>query len=252
MTPAPNPPALTTERYLELLRADMSRLREVGDADLTAPVPPCPGWTLADVLHHTAVVYLHKVEVMRGSGRPDPWPPEDVDSREPRAFLAEAGEELLHELSARDPDEPSWTWAESNQTVGFWHRRMAQETAVHRVDAELAVGEVTPIDADLAVDGVDEVLVLMLAGDWSSDDTPAPINARVRVATGGRAWTATCSASSVEVAEDDEDAVAATVSGEPHDVLLWLWGRTGDDAVRLDGDPTVIAGLRQRLVEATQ
>jgi hypothetical protein len=34
---------------------------------------------------------------------------------------------------------------------------MAHETAVHRIDGELAIGTPTPVDAELAVDGVDEV-----------------------------------------------------------------------------------------------
>ncbi len=253
MTPATSSSSLTIERYLDLLRADMSRLREVGDGDLTAAVPPCPGWTLADVLHHTAEVYLHKVESMRTGSPPDPWPPDDFVDREPREFFTDASAQLLHELETRDPDEPSWTWVEADQQVGFWHRRMTQETAVHRVDGELAAAEVTPIDRDLAADGVDEVLRLMLGGPWwTMFDTTSPIDARVRVSTGDRSWTATCSATSVTIDERDGGGVAATVSGEPHDVLLWLWGRVDDQAVQLDGDPTVVAALRQRLVEATQ
>ena len=41
---------------------------------------------------------------------------------------------------------------------------MAQETVIHRVDAELAAGEpIAPIPDDLAVDGIDEVLERFLA-----------------------------------------------------------------------------------------
>ena len=46
----------------------------------------------------------------------------------------------------------------------FWIRRMAQETVIHRVDAELALGEpFAPIPDDLALDGIDEVLERFLA-----------------------------------------------------------------------------------------
>jgi hypothetical protein len=50
-----------------------------------------------------------------------------------------------------------------DQTVGFWIRRMAQETVVHRVDAELAA-EVAPgaIPDDIALDGIDEFLIAFI------------------------------------------------------------------------------------------
>ena len=40
---------------------------------------------------------------------------------------------------------------------------MAQETAVHRVDVESGFDAVTPVDDELAVDGIDEVLDWFLA-----------------------------------------------------------------------------------------
>ena len=49
---------------------------------------------------------------------------------------------------------------------------MAHETSIHRRDVESAVGATTPVAADLAVDGIDEVLALMLAGDWSDEVVP--------------------------------------------------------------------------------
>ena len=42
--------------------------------------------------------------------------------------------------------------------MGFWFRRMAHETVIHRVDAELAAGLPTAhVPDDLAIDGIDEV-----------------------------------------------------------------------------------------------
>ena len=46
----------------------------------------------------------------------------------------------------------------SDKTAGFVLRRMAHETAVHRLDAERAAGREHTIDADLASDGIDEFL----------------------------------------------------------------------------------------------
>ena len=38
--------------------------------------------------------------------------------------------------------------------MGFVIRRMAQETAIHRWDAESAAGTVTPVESTLASDGI--------------------------------------------------------------------------------------------------
>ena len=50
-----------------------------------------------------------------------------------------------------------------HQREGFWPRRMVQETTIHRVDAEQAVGwPVAEIEPAFAVDGIDEVLSLIV------------------------------------------------------------------------------------------
>lgn len=147
---------LSPERYLQLLDADSARLAEVAARGLDADVPPCPEWTVRDLLQHIAVVYLHKVEALRTGRRPDPWPPPGLDERDPHELFADARRSLLAELSDHDVDEPSWTWWPPDQTAGFWYRRMAQETVIHRVDAELSHDVVTAVDPALAVDGVDD------------------------------------------------------------------------------------------------
>ena len=44
-------------------------------------------------------------------------------------------------------------WAD-DKTVGYIRRRQAHEALIHRLDAELTAGAVTPLDPDLAADGV--------------------------------------------------------------------------------------------------
>jgi len=248
---------LPPERYLELIRSGSDRMLEVADRGLDAAVPTCPGWTVADLLDHVAHVYQHKVACMRLNAAPDPWPPPELADREPVAFFAEATEQLLAELRERGPAEPSFTWWADEQSTGFWFRRMALEIAVHRYDAELAHDLGSPIDAELAVDGTDEVLRVMLGGPWWADaDTAHPVDATVRVETGGRFWLVAVRQDSVTVTDESYDGLdrpqpVATLTGEPDDVLLWLWGRLGDDAVSFDGDPMLRAELRARLAEAT-
>lgn len=241
---------LDFEAYLRQIRADSERLAEVGRLGVAADVPSCPGWTVADVLDHTAHVYLHKVELLRTGARPDPWPPPELADREPIGLFDEATQTLLEELASRDPDAPSETFWPPEQSVGFWYRRMALEIAVHRYDAELAHDVPTAVEADLAVDGVDEALRAILGGPlWSRSDTDEPLDARIRVSSGGRSWTVTADLRSITVTEDDTAAVAVEIAGSPEDVFLWLWGRRGGETLATTGDAGLAAALRRRLAE---
>ena len=226
---------------------------------LSAEVPSCPGWTVDDVVRHTAAVYLHKVEAIRRKVRPEPWPPNLAD-RDTLELYDEATAKLIAELERVGPDAPSWTFWPEDPTSGFWFRRMAQETAVHRVDAELAHDVVTPIDRGLALDGIDEILRVMLGGPWWEEgDTRYPVDATVRVTANGRSWTVRASATAVTVTSTDtgtdlagtDDEVAAEDFGQADDLLLWLWGRRGMDAVQVAGDEEVVRSFRGRLSECT-
>lgn len=234
-------------RYLALLRDDERLLAVAAQGNLDATVPSCPGWSVADLVDHLGHVYLHKVECMRQQQAPDPWPPQP-HGRDPLDWLSEQAAVLFDELTARGPASPSYTWHQPDQTVGFWYRRMAQETAVHRVDAELAAGAPTPVDAELALDGVDELLDVMFCGDWSDEPHPE-LTGRVQLRAAGRSWLVVLEPEEVRL-ESGEEA-EATVDGTPSDLLLWLWGRLPDGSVRIGGAGETAARLRRRLVLAT-
>ena len=163
---------MDSSRYLESLAADFSLLRAAataaGPEGLAAPVPTCPGWTVADLIRHMGEVYLHKTLAMRLGDFPgeQDWPAE-VEALPPLDLLDRAYADLVAELTTRDPDSPAPSWYRPEPTVGFWRRRMAQETVIHRLDAELAAQAATgravsPVPDDIAADGVDEVLVRFL------------------------------------------------------------------------------------------
>jgi uncharacterized protein (TIGR03083 family) len=240
------------DRYLTLLRADGDRLAEVAASGLDPLVPACPGWTVRDVVAHLAEVYQHKLACIREGRRPDPWPPEDFATREPLSFFRESLDELIEELKARGPEAPSYTWWKPDQTVGFWYRRMAQETAVHRVDVESGHDAVTPVDDELALDGIDEVLERFLADeDWAEMPVDEAAGTTVAVRSGDHAWRVHLERESVTI-EPGPGHAEATVTGEPSELLLWLWGRRPDSAVHVEGDSDVVHALRERLVLATQ
>jgi len=251
---------MQTSRFLEMLDADFRRLRELADGDLHAKVPTCPDWTLADLVEHVSMVYLHKVETMRHNAFPSVWPPVDQVAQKPAELLSRAYAALSAEFAARPATTPAPTWFEPDQTVGFWIRRMAQESVVHRVDAELAAGaEPSAIPDDLAADGVDEVLKAFVeygSTMWPEDFAEALSSGTgqtVLVSVGDRAWSVTLRPEGVAVADAEPGFAAdARITGDPAAVLLWLWRRTDDRAVTVDGDAALAARLHELMRIATQ
>ncbi len=74
------------------------------------------------------------------------------------------------------PDTVVWTWS-AEQTAGFWLRKMVHDGLIHRFDAELAVGLNSPVAADLAADGVTDLLVSIAT--LSPPDSADPIFAKL-------------------------------------------------------------------------
>lgn len=251
---------MDNSRYLACLAADYGDLRDAVTAvEPTVPVPTCTGWTMDDLVLHVAEVYLHKVTVMRTGESPAHWPPTGVESQPRVPLLGRAYGELIAEFGARQPTDATLTWYDPDQTVAFWIRRMAQETVVHRIDAELAAGlPVTPVPDDLATDGVDEVLKRFLGYDPENlDRLEGGHLARdgqdtITVLAGQTAWTVRPTPDEVVVDDGASDHPRVVVQAAPGPMLRWLWGRVGDEAVQVAGDPDWAAYLRRMLVAATQ
>jgi uncharacterized protein (TIGR03083 family) len=244
-------------RFADCLADDYPLLRDAAaSVDLDVSVPTCPGWTMGDLIYHVAEVYLHKVTIMRTGDWPRPWPPAELAAEPRLALLGRAYGALTAEFGAHDPAEPIPTWYEPDETVAFWLRRMAQETVIHRIDAELAAGlKATRVPDDLALDGIDEVLTRFLGylspprADVPHLVGPGPIV----VTAGSRSWTVSPSRSDeVTVREGADYQARAEVRAEPDRMLRWLWGRAGDDVVAVDGDPAWVDYLRRLLTAATQ
>jgi uncharacterized protein (TIGR03083 family) len=253
-------------RFLGCLEDDFSLLRAaVVSADPSVRVPSCPDWTVGDLARHVAKVYLHKAECIRLRAFPEDRPPGMIEP-DPVTSLDEAYAMLTGRFSAHSATDPAATWYEPDQTVGFWIRRMAHETVIHRIDAELAAGHpVSPVPDDLALDGIDEVLKLFLG--YGSARWPkgygglldAPDERPVSVSTSHHAWAVTA------VAGEDgrpaqvnvQDAATgfsgeAQVSGDPAALLRWLWNRGPDASVRVTGDTALLTQFHALRTAATQ
>ncbi|MFY0408847.1 maleylpyruvate isomerase family mycothiol-dependent enzyme [Solicola sp. PLA-1-18] len=249
---------LAWDRYLAVVTAESARLADTADGLLDAPVPSCPGWTVDTLVRHVAGVYRHKVLAVRHGVEPDLGddgiPSADPD---PVTDLRLAAAELVTQLAASDPSATGWTWAPDDQTHGFWFRRMAHETVVHRIDAELArcaaTGRdcATDVDVDVALDGVDEFLALFVGGSWAeSGIVPQhPVDASVRLTAEGRSWTVRVDTAAVLTEPGTEGDVDAEVAGSAGDLLAWVWGRVPADGLSVSGDEQAVAELRARFAE---
>jgi uncharacterized protein (TIGR03083 family) len=229
-------------RFLECLAADYERIRAVAPGNLDRQVPTCPEWAVADLLQHVGKVYLHKAAIMRDGAEPSPWPPPGLNDEEPVALLDRAYAELMAEFNRRDPADFSPTWYDPDQTVGFWIRRMAQETVIHRIDAELASDTpVAPIPDDLAIDGIDELLKAFVAYDvtkWPEDHaktlTESPgrsyiiktDNVEWRVETAPATFTVSGGPATTAPTVTNTDTIDTTITGTPTALLRWAWNRT--------------------------
>src|SRR6476469_4393097 len=147
--------------FLEVVVAQTGALaaaaRAVGP-DVT--VPATPEWTMAKLVKHCGTTHRWaRAVVERGEfanpGELDLGLP-DAEADYPD-WLEAGATELVATVGAADPDAPTWSWGNDSH-VRFWARRIAHETSIHRWDAESATGTQAPVDAGLAVDGIDERL----------------------------------------------------------------------------------------------
>jgi uncharacterized protein (TIGR03083 family) len=227
------------DAYLVHLQADGGRLLAAAKTEPTANVPSCPDWDLAGLVKHIggahrwvqSMVAARATEMLPFPHGPEDWPAVADWYEEGLAALATA-------LRSAGPDAPVWNWVANGAGPAiFWFRRMAHETSIHSWDAENAVGEPRPIDAELAADGIDEAIG-MLAMRLSMQPEPA-LDGSIGIETTDAAFSRTLrlTPGALEQA-DGTDSTGATVRGTASDILLWLTGRSGSrtSSVVVDGD----------------
>lgn len=199
---------------LGFLEGNLSRARA---APGTA-VPACPGWTVADLYGHLGTVHrwISAILELAGTGqRPGPRsdglrPPE----ADPFDFFAASAREMFRKLGAADPATPSWTFGPPPRTVGFWLRRQNLEHLIHAEDLAQAFRLPAPeLSAQMALDGADEVLGMLVPQRIRAGSVPAPAPA-LAFQSAGRRWSI-----------GDGEPVAE-LSSEPVPLFHGLWRRS--------------------------
>lgn len=248
--------------YLSHLERESRRFADaLAAADPAAPVPTCPEWSGADLLWHLTETQWFwstiAAERLDGPAKAQQSKPERPPDRAAslRLFTA-ATRRLLDALADGADDTPVWTWAD-DQTLGFIRRRQAHEAFIHRLDAELSLGEVTPMDTTLSADGVDEILGALWGVPHWATFRPGGGDLMLATADTGDAWRVTFGrfagtspnsgreydAPTLVLADPDRSSTPeAQVRGPATALDRWLWGR-GDLGLERSGDPAVLARL---------
>jgi len=220
-------------------------------AGLDAAVPPCPPWLVKDLLRHTG--YIHRwaarhvtecpetlldgpseEEILRG-GAADP----DL-----LAWFRAGHAALIQALSTADPGLRCATFMDAPSPLAFWARRQAHETAIHRADAESALGIRPSYAPDFAADGIDE---LVMGFGQRRKYRPAAEHQGsldVRTTDTGHAWHVGAEDGRIQARREhagpDSAAPAeGTVTGPASGLYLFLWNRcdAAQAGVTIVGDP---------------
>jgi uncharacterized protein (TIGR03083 family) len=235
-------------------------------AGLRTPVPSCPGWHVRDLLRHQGHVH-------RWAGRfvteqlpdavPEPTEAEILAADPPDGQLLDWFREghaaLVGALRSAPPDLACWTFLPAPSPLAFWARRQAHETAIHRVDAELAAGgPVTAPDPAFAADGIDELVMGFLGRHERRLTNEQRTGGRQRVhllstdAVGE--WQVELTADGKRAARvrrgGGDGAVDCTLAGPAAGLYLVLWNRGEPGAamkVTVSGDAALAASWQDSM-----
>jgi uncharacterized protein (TIGR03083 family) len=249
----------------------------VASTDMSAPVPTCPGWTSYDLVCHVGNVHAWAATIVE-TGRRAAEQNDEPRSRKPRVvseWYAGKAEDLYEVLRTGPPHRQCWNFVFGSDGADFWRRRQMHEVTVHTFDLLAVSGGTAAVDAEVAADGVDEVLTVFLHR-MHHRGYPAALTAPVCVVATDvdRAWTVTPRAVVTDPSAgvpaqprgSAAEAAPALIEGPPRvvdrrhpgadqiaapaDVLYRvLWGRGSRDELVLAGDFTRLnAFLDSRLV----
>jgi uncharacterized protein (TIGR03083 family) len=238
---------ITVDRATDLAVAEIRRMADTcAGVDPSTPVPTCPEWDVAELLRHIGTVNRWAATMVERAsqerlGREDMTLDVPEDPTALAAWVAEGADFCDARFRAADPDTPMWAWGWP-KNAGFWPRRMLHETGVHRADAEIALGRAPSFDAEVAVDGVEELL----------DNLPHASYFRPNVAelkgdgqilafrTPEASWVLPLQPDGFSWVRDEVDADASLVLRSASDLLLTLYRRRQPAPGEITGDASIV------------
>ncbi len=224
-----------------LEREGAALLGAAEEAGPDAEVPSCPRWQVRDLVLHTGNVHRWACGYVRGAHTsPVPIGHEEADDAALADWYRQGVSQLVGSLRAAPDDLRCWTFLQGAPSPrAFWARRQAHETAVHRVDVELAAGrELSPVGREFAADGIDELLGGFHARERSRVRSARPRTLCLRATDGAQAqWTLSIGDEPPRLLEESPKHPDCTVSGPVGTLYLTMWNRlrSGDGLV-IEGD----------------
>lgn len=228
--------------HLTVLERSAERLLGAATGSLDRPVPSCPGWDVGDLVVHVGRVWSWAAAVLEhGAQQERPAPPDARDEGALLPWAAGHAARLVSTLRAADPGSECWTFGPP-PTRRFWFRRQALEAALHAWDAEAATGAPAPLDAELAADGVDELLHVGLPR-WAARNPDVWHGESVHLhrTDGDGEWLVRLGPGDLTVTERGHAKGDVAVRGGAEALWLWCANRAGarDLGIEVLGDVAV-------------
>ncbi|MBI3257684.1 MAG: maleylpyruvate isomerase family mycothiol-dependent enzyme [Actinobacteria bacterium] len=232
---------MESDDYFAGLRREGEAFPRACEGNLDAEVPSCPGWTVAKLLSHLGRIHRWAATAVgdESGAAPVGFPPAP-EAVTPAWYLGEL-EALLTTLGNADLLATRWTFSPGHHQAWFWLRRQALETAVHRWDAQAATTTPPePIEAGLAVDGIDELLNVF-APRAVQLAAPFDLGGTMHLHATDRAgeWVIGVEDSTLRVERTHAKGTVAA-QGTASDLYLWLWKRTAGDTLATFGDIAIL------------
>lgn len=237
--------------YCAALRRDGDLLARAAQAGLDAPIPTCPDWQMRDLVRHLGFVHRW-VTANVAQCRTRPMSAEEEEALVPDwpadadlvAWFREGLAGLIHTLATAASDLACWSFLPAPSPLLFWARRQAHETAIHRVDAESAVGQVSPFPATFAADGLDELLFGFVSRPGEKLRLPSPRTLSLAATDIAREWQVRIESDRV-VVRSEAGQGDCLVRGPATDLYLLLWNRRPLDGLEIAGDAGLLDHWRQ-------
>ncbi|HXW38834.1 MAG TPA: maleylpyruvate isomerase family mycothiol-dependent enzyme [Acidimicrobiales bacterium] len=223
---------MDTATHIDALQRDGDLLAAAAErVGLDAPVPPCPGWHVRDVVKHTSHVHrwaTTQVAEARaeagGGGSEEEWLRSGPADDTLLEWFREGHRALVGTLRDADPDLSCWTFLEAPSPLAFWARRQAHETAIHRSDAESAGAQRTPFPPAFAADGIDELVMGFAPTPRARVPSETRRVLQVSPTDVGDAWVVGMGPDGIDAERGraDHDCL---LEGDVSDLYLLLWNR---------------------------
>jgi len=230
--------------HLDHIETDAEALIATATTSLDATIDFLSDWKVRDLVAHIGAVWATATAQVTGDGDGSNIVAPGPEAQAPEGdaiigWINERRDALVSALGSTDPAKLTWSFAGPN-TVEWWTRRLASETAVHRWDAQAAAGDPQPIDSDLAADAVDEYLHVGLQFSGRRPNRTYPTETlHLHRSDGPGEWMLTRGETENDVVITHEHGKGdAAVRGAASDLMLWVWGRP-TDAIEIFGDESV-------------